>query len=118
LPSHPNPLVKDVTKILKNVKVVEPMPHDELLNFLSKCKLIITDSGGLQEEASFYNKKVIVCRKTTERPAKNQLIVENPNLLKTYFKKVIKNYKVSDPCPFGYGDASQKIYEVLIKKIN
>jgi UDP-N-acetylglucosamine 2-epimerase (non-hydrolysing) len=68
LPIHPNPNVQKHKHLLSNINVVEPLSHPELLDILVKCKLIISDSGGLQEEGSFFNKKVIVCRETTERP--------------------------------------------------
>ena len=38
------------------------------LERIANCKFLITDSGGLQEEGSFFNKKIIICRETTERP--------------------------------------------------
>jgi UDP-N-acetylglucosamine 2-epimerase (non-hydrolysing) len=68
LPIHPNPNVQKHKHILNKVKVIDPLTHPKLLQILTKCKLVISDSGGLQEEGSFFNKKVIVCRTTTERP--------------------------------------------------
>ena len=68
IPLHPNPNVQKHKHIFKKVKVVEPMNHDDLINYVKKCKFVISDSGGLQEECSYLNKKIIVCRKTTERP--------------------------------------------------
>ena len=53
--------------ILTHIKVVGPLPYEECIQYLAKCGLVITDSGGLQEESSFLKKKCIVCRKTTER---------------------------------------------------
>ena len=53
--------------MLKYVNVVEPMAYDDFLQLLSTCFLVITDSGGLQEESSFFMKKCIVCREKTER---------------------------------------------------
>ena len=114
LPLHPNPLVKEAASCLKYTKIVPPMNHDELLNLMAKCKCIISDSGGIQEEASFYQKKVLVCRKTTERPAKNQILVQNPTMLKGCFEQTMANHIVDDFCPFGNGDASEKIYEIMI----
>jgi UDP-N-acetylglucosamine 2-epimerase (non-hydrolysing) len=67
LPLHPNPNIQKYKKYLSNVTVTSSLNHTELLQILSQCTLVITDSGGIQEEASFLNKKVIVCRKITER---------------------------------------------------
>ena len=67
LPIHPNPNVNKHRDILKHVKVVDPMQYDDFIQLLAECKFVVTDSGGLQEESSFFRKKCIVCRKTTER---------------------------------------------------
>jgi len=69
LPIHPNPNVLKHKHILSDkIEVVDPLPHYELINLLVNCRFVITDSGGIQEEATFLNKISIVCRKTTERP--------------------------------------------------
>ena len=69
LPIHPNPNVQKYKNILdKKIKVVNPLSHGDLIKILLNCKFVITDSGGIQEEATFLNKKSIVCRKTTEIP--------------------------------------------------
>ena len=67
IPLHPNPNVKKHSHLLKNLKIVEPMEYNEFIKLLAKTRLVITDSGGLQEETSFLKKKCIVCRKKTER---------------------------------------------------
>ena len=60
LPIHPNPNVYKHKKILnKNIKVVDPLSHEELINVLLECRFVISDSGGIQEEATFLNKKTI-----------------------------------------------------------
>ena len=117
LPIHPNPNVKKHRHILKNVMVVEPMEHTHMINTLIKSNLIITDSGGLQEEGSFFNKKVIVCRKTTERPegilTKHLYLCDSPEDLFKLFGKLIENPYISENCPYGDGYSSKKIIEVL-----
>jgi UDP-N-acetylglucosamine 2-epimerase (non-hydrolysing) len=67
-PMHPNPDVQEMRKYLANVSLVAPLPYPELLALLARCRCVITDSGGIQEECAFYRKKVIVCRQKTERP--------------------------------------------------
>jgi UDP-N-acetylglucosamine 2-epimerase (non-hydrolysing) len=60
LPIHPNPNVQKHRKILKQVNVVNPLNHSEIIDIVKRCKLIITDSGGIQEEASFLKKRTII----------------------------------------------------------
>ena len=118
LPIHPNPNVKKHKKILKNVKVVDPLNHKELLDIVSKCLFVITDSGGLQEESSFLKKKSIVCRKTTERVEGLEtfsFLCENPNNLKELFNKLLKNPYIDLCCPYGNGKSSEKIYKILFE---
>jgi UDP-N-acetylglucosamine 2-epimerase (non-hydrolysing) len=68
---HPNPAVYiPVTKMLScidNIDIVEPMEHHRFIELMYQSTFIITDSGGIQEEASFMGKPVIVARNTTER---------------------------------------------------
>lgn len=116
LPIHPNPNVKKHANLLTNVNVIDPVPHNELIQIIADSKLIITDSGGIQEEASFFNKKVIVCRKTTERPESLSLtsfLCYNPKKLIILFNKLInmeiQNYK----CPYGEGDSSKQIIKLI-----
>ena len=67
IPLHPNPNVTKHKNLLSNFNVVDPLPYNEMVNKIAKCKMLISDSGGIQEESSFLNKRVIVCRKHTER---------------------------------------------------
>ena len=117
LPIHPNPNVKKHRHILKNVTVVEPMEHTHMINTLIKSNLIISDSGGLQEEGSFFNKKVIVCRKTTERPEGIETghlhLCDSPEDLGELFGKLIENPYISENCPYGDGYTSQAVLEIL-----
>jgi UDP-N-acetylglucosamine 2-epimerase (non-hydrolysing) len=121
LPIHPNPNVTKHKHILSNVEIIEPLTHKELLDLLVKCKLVITDSGGLQEECSFLNKKCLVCRETTERPESigvTTFMVKDIDKLNNIFNEHIDNYQVNTSSPFGDGFASKKIIEVLIKKLH
>lgn len=118
LPLHPNPDVQKYKHLLTDVKVTNPMSHDELINLLVKTKLVITDSGGLQEECSFFNKKALVCRKVTERPESigfTSFIVESPYYLNELFKKHIEDFLVEYESPYGDGYSSKKIVEILNK---
>ncbi len=75
--------------------------------------MVISDSGGLQEEGSFFNKKVIVCRETTERPEAIKTghlhLCPSPKGLVGKFGKLINNYYIDSTCPYGDGYSSLKI---------
>jgi UDP-N-acetylglucosamine 2-epimerase (non-hydrolysing) len=118
LPIHPNPNVQKHKHILTNVTVIDPLSHPELLDVLVKCKLVISDSGGLQEEGSFFNKKVIVCRTTTERPEAIETghlhICKSPNSIKYLFNSLIDDYIINNKCPYGDGKSSIKFKNILI----
>lgn len=117
LPIHPNPNVKKHRSILNKVVVVEPLTHHNLLELMAKCKLVITDSGGLQEEGAFFNKKVIVCRKTTERPEAIDTghlhLCESPKKLSELFGTLIKDYYIDSSCPYGDGNSAEKVISYL-----
>lgn len=116
IPLHPNPDVKKHKNIFKKVKVIDPLPHDQLINIIKECRLVISDSGGLQEECSFLNKKIIVCRKTTERPESvgvHSFLCETPDNLTSIFDSFKDNYIVNKKCPYGDGKSWVKIKEIL-----
>jgi len=117
LPIHPNPNVQKYKHLLTHVTVVPPMDHPELLSVLTKSKFVISDSGGLQEEGSFFNKKVIVCRTTTERPegieTGHLYICDTPQDVRSLFNEINSNYQIDTECPYGDGYSSQKIVKYL-----
>ena len=120
MPLHPNPNVQKHKNLLEGIKVVGPMEYDEFINLLAKSKLVITDSGGLQEETSFLGKKCIVCRKKTERTeglGSFAHICKKPKDLSELFKKVNADHRISGPSPYGDGKSSEKIFEVLKNEI-
>jgi UDP-N-acetylglucosamine 2-epimerase (non-hydrolysing) len=71
-PVHPNPNVRSIVYAelgdLPSVKLLDPVPYQELIGFLLRCTFVLTDSGGLQEEAPALGKPVLVLRDETERP--------------------------------------------------
>jgi UDP-N-acetylglucosamine 2-epimerase (non-hydrolysing) len=116
IPLHPNPQIQKYKNILSNLNVIEPLPYSEMILKISKCRLLISDSGGLQEEASFLNKKIIVCRKETERQESlgtTSFLCKKPEYLKGIFADLINDYKADFPCPYGDGKTSQKILNIL-----
>ena len=117
LPIHPNPNVKQHRHILKDVRVVDPMSHEILLQYLANCSYVITDSGGIQEEAAFLKKPCIVCRKETERSegiGNFSILCKDPKQLYTIFKKSQK-LKMRGRCPYGNGKSCDKIVQILKK---
>jgi len=117
-PMHPNPNIQKYKDLLKNVKVINPLPYDEMLNLLVKTRLVITDSGGLQEECSFFNKKCLTCRITTERPeaiGQSTFMVSSPDVLENIFNLSHNSYEIDYECPFGDGHSAEKIVEILKK---
>tara|TARA_R100000008_G_C3568167_1_gene160383 strand:+ start:58 stop:1077 length:1020 start_codon:yes stop_codon:yes gene_type:complete len=118
LPLHPNPNVQACKEFLKGVKVVEPFSYEEMIKQMARCRLIISDSGGIQEEASFLHKKVIVCRKTTERMESvgvHSFMCGTPDCLKEQFDKLKNDYKVTQTSPYGYGISAKHIAKILNK---
>jgi len=116
LPLHPNPNVQKYRDLLTNIKVIEPLSHNELLDILVKTRLVISDSGGLQEECSYFNKKILVCRKVTERSevvGKSSFLVKKPKDLNKIFKEHIDNYIVDYKCPYGDGNSANKILKIF-----
>ena len=120
IPLHPNPNVSKHKNLLTHVKVIEPLNYNDMVHKISKCRFLISDSGGIQEESSFLNKKVIVCRKITERPesvGKHSFMCEEPKDLKGLFYSLKDNYEVDLECPYGDGRSSERIVNYLKEKI-
>ena len=115
LPIHPNPNVNCHRDILSNVRVVDPMPYQELLQLLASCSFVITDSGGIQEEAAFLRKPCVVCRKETERSEgldNFSILCEEPRLLS---KRIAQSraLKMEGECPYGDGRSSERIVRII-----
>jgi len=120
IPLHPNPNVKKHKDLLTHVNVVSPFDYDTMIKEISECRFLISDSGGIQEESSFLNKKVIVCRKITERPesvGKHSFMCGEPKDLKGVFYSLKDDYKVDLECPYGDGKSSKRIVNYLKEKI-
>jgi UDP-N-acetylglucosamine 2-epimerase (non-hydrolysing) len=116
LPIHPNPEIQKHKHILNHVNIIPPQSHKELIEIMKKTKCIISDSGGIQEEASFLNKKIIICRVDTERPEvleHHGILCKTPEELPEIFEYVNSKYIVKERCPFGDGFAYKKILDML-----
>ena len=107
----------------QNIQMIDSVGYFEMLELMKNCSFIVTDSGGIQEEATspIIRKKVLVVRKTTDRPesVENQLaeiVGLNEKNITNSIKKTMKNPKLhSKKTPFGKGDASEKILNILKK---
>jgi UDP-N-acetylglucosamine 2-epimerase (non-hydrolysing) len=128
-PVHLNPKVqKPVNRILanlENVLLIDPMAYQDFIWMMNRSKIIITDSGGVQEEAPSLGKPVLVMRDTTERPEaveagtvvlvgtdKDVIINETLDLLSNTerFEKMSKLHN-----PYGDGKACERIVEFIAK---
>ena len=101
--------------LLKGVKFTQPVPYDQMINLIGECRFIISDSGGIQEEAAFLKKPCIVCRKETERSEgidNFSILCKSPNKLQHIFKKA-KTLKMHGACPYGNGKSCDKILKIL-----
>lgn len=117
-PVHPNPNVKNYIyerfQNIKNITLLDPLKYPEFLFLMSKSDIIISDSGGVQEEAPSLNKKVIILRNFTERPEgldSGHLYIagtEKKSIIKV-FNKILSSKPIVDKNPYGNGDASKKI---------
>jgi len=132
LPIHLNPNVRKILiPILskcENIYLLEPLDYFQFVKLMSVCHLIITDSGGIQEEAPSLNIPVLVCRNQTERvealkSGSAKLIGTSSKKLKFYVKKLLNNkafYKsmINKKNPYGNGNSTKIITKILTKKIN
>ena len=128
-PVHPNPNVKTIAqnyfKDNKNVILIEPLDYSTFIWLLNKSYLVVTDSGGIQEEAPSLGKPVLVIRDTTERPEAVQagtviLVGSNKVDLLYNANKLLDdvqfyNQMASIINPYGDGLASQRIIDILMK---
>lgn len=116
---HGNPdlqkKVKYNIKNLNNIKLMNPCSHFEFIENMSKCNFLITDSGGIQEEASFIGKFCIVLRASTERihiPSKYIITLDDYTKLDTIYDTIPK-YTL-DPClVYGNGNSSDTIINII-----
>jgi UDP-N-acetylglucosamine 2-epimerase (non-hydrolysing) len=115
-PIHLNPLIKKIADDV-GIQYVESFDYITFLSYLKHCSLIVTDSGGLQEEAVYFNKPILILRKTTERP---ELLTTSYALLSEINKfEILEKIdylfdKQAKYYPFyGVGQAVNKIKTIL-----
>lgn len=126
-PVHLNPNIKEIAHqklIASNIHLIAPLDYPELIFMMDKSYLILTDSGGIQEEAPSLGKPVLVLREVTERmegveagtailvgSCSNKIVMEASKLMedKIYYQKVSKANN-----PYGDGKTSEKIKAILL----
>lgn len=126
-PVHLNPNVKEIAYqklIVHNIKLIPPLDYPELIWMMNKSNLIITDSGGIQEEAPSLGKPVLVLREVTERmegidagtailvgSKKEKIVLETKKLLEdqSYYSLI-----ATASNPYGDGNTSEKIKEIIL----
>lgn len=124
-PMHPNPNVQKWRNVLENdqptnLTLTSPKTRDETLTIIAKCRFVISDSGGIQEECCFINKKFIVCPIDTERPESvgiHSILCPKPSKLSRVVESIYDNYVINAKCPYGDGKAWEHIKDIIISKI-
>ena len=126
-PIHMNPVVRETAREIlgddERIHIIEPMDVLDFHNFLSRSFLILTDSGGIQEEAPSLGKPVLVMRDTTERPeglkaGTLKLVGTDEQVIYENFKLLLENeeaYKAMSTAsnPYGDGFACKRIADIL-----
>ncbi len=126
-PIHMNPAIREVAREILNgddrIHIIEPLDVLDFHNFLARCNLILTDSGGIQEEAPSLGKPVLVMRDTTERP--EGIAAGTLKLVGTQEETIYREFTrlLTDPeeyaamahasNPYGDGLACRRIADIL-----
>ena len=127
-PVHLNPSIRKLAKYIlgeqSNIHLIEPLEYEEFANLLNKAYLVLTDSGGIQEEAPALGKPILVMREETERPeavkagtvkvigTEKENIKKETNVLLNDLHEY--NVMANSINPYGDGTASEKIVNFLL----
>ena len=129
-PVHKNPKVREIVQEelggLDRVHLIEPMDYEPFANLMGKVDIVLTDSGGIQEEAPALGKPVLVLRDTTERP--EAVEAGTVKLIGTEYEDVLRetnlllddaeHYKKMSEAtnPYGDGKACERIIRAILQK--
>ncbi|MCC4344800.1 non-hydrolyzing UDP-N-acetylglucosamine 2-epimerase [Limosilactobacillus reuteri] len=131
-PIHMNPKVRKLANNIlgddDRIHIIEPLDVLDFHNFMNQSYLILTDSGGIQEEAPALGKPVLVMRDTTERPegvkaGTLKLVGTNEVDIYSEFSRLLrdkKEYQIMSQTanPYGDGNSSKKIVDILERELN
>ena len=128
-PVHKNPKVRqaaqEILSGIDRIRLIEPLDVVDFHNFMARSYIILTDSGGIQEEAPSLGKPVLVMRDTTERPegieaGTLKLVGTTEDVIYREIKKLLVDDKAYEAMsnavnPYGDGHASERIAEAVSK---
>ena len=130
-PVHFNPRVREAVDLIlgketpENIHLIDPLGYLAFVHLMEKSFMVLTDSGGLQEEATALGKPVLVLRETTERPegveaGTARLVGTDPEMIYKEVRELITDPTAYDRMakavsPYGDGKASERIVEILFK---
>lgn len=129
-PVHLNPAVREVAfsvlSEIENVRLIDPINVLDMHNLMARCYLVMTDSGGIQEEAPHFGKPVLVLRTETERPEAVEagtvkVVGVDADTIITEAKKLFDDSEAYHSMaravnPYGDGHASERIAAALLKE--
>lgn len=130
-PVHMNPVVRETANAIlgdnSRIHIIEPLDVLDFHNFQARSYLILTDSGGVQEEAPSLGTPVLVMRDTTERPegiaaGTLKLVGTEEDVIYYNFKELLENHKVYERMsqasnPYGDGHACERIADILVANL-
>jgi UDP-N-acetylglucosamine 2-epimerase (non-hydrolysing) len=116
----------DRVKNAVNIKLIDPVGYFDFLILMQKCRLIVTDSGGIQEEATcpIIRKHVILLRKSTERPEAVEagfvkVVGDDQEHIINEIEHIMnRDYRLAKSSPFGDGKAGRRTAKLLLSEIN
>jgi UDP-N-acetylglucosamine 2-epimerase (non-hydrolysing) len=131
-PVHLNPNVRRPAERLlggvANITLVDPLDYLPMVHLLKRCHLVLTDSGGLQEEAPALGKPVLVLRQVTERPeaieaGTARLVGTDPHRIEAETRRLLDDPEAYAAMahavnPFGDGHAAERIVEALVSSVS
>ena len=131
-PVHLNPKVREIANEIfgddDKIKLIDPLEVLDFHNFIAKSHIILTDSGGIQEEAPSLGKPVLVLRDTTERPegieaGTLKLVGTDEEVIYNTTKELLENKEMYEKMskasnPYGDGKASKRIADAIIEKFS
>lgn len=130
-PIHLNPKVREIANGIlgsnPKIHLIDPLDYEPFTNLMARCHLVVTDSGGIQEEAPSLGKPVLVVREDTERPEGVQS--GTARLVGTSYENIFKNLEIllrdnnqydsmaKAVNPYGDGRAGERIVRILLEKL-